>query len=221
MKFLMRSVRLLGLGTDCVRPVACGHAGAMRLDALADALHDGGDAPTILCLQAGDLNTGAYDPFEPACALAHASGAWVHVDGAFGLWAAASDRFRHLLRGAAAADSWATDGHKWLNLPYDSGFVFVADPEAHRAAFAQATSYAVLVDDTRRQMNWNPEWSRRGRAFAAYAAIRALGAIRHRRDDRTKLRSRDAIGRRVGGNARRRGSGPPDRQSGTGAVPGR
>ncbi|HVC15683.1 MAG TPA: pyridoxal-dependent decarboxylase, partial [Rhodanobacter sp.] len=99
----------------------------------------------------------------------------VHVDGAFGLWAATSNRFRHLLRGVEQADSWATDGHKWLNLPFDSGFVFVADPRPHRAAFGQATSYAVLVEGTRRQIDWNPEWSRRARAFAAYATIRTLG----------------------------------------------
>ncbi len=131
--------------------------------------------PLIVCLQAGDLNTGAYDAFGPACEMAHAHGAWVHVDGAFGLWAATSDRFRHLLRGVEQADSWATDGHKWLNLPQDVGFAFVADPAAHRAAFGQATAYGVLVEDTRRQINWNPEWSRRGRGFAVYAAIRALG----------------------------------------------
>ena len=172
---LMRSVRLLGLGTDCVRLVASEHSGAMRMDALGAALDEDRAAPTILCLQAGDLNTGAYDPFAPACTLAHAAGAWVHVDGAFGLWAGASGRLRHLLDGADLADSWATDGHKWLNLPYDSGFAFVADPRPHQAAFAQATSYAVLVDNTRRQINWNPEWSRRARGFAAYAAIQALG----------------------------------------------
>ncbi len=172
---LVRAVRLLGFGADSMRPVGCAASGAMLMDALAAALAEDQHAPTIVCLQAGELNTGAYDPFAPACDLAHAAGAWVHVDGAFGLWAAVSERRRDLLRGVERADSWATDGHKWLNLPYDCGFAFVADPEPHRAAFAQATSYAVLVDDTRRQMNWNPEWSRRGRGFAAYAAIQALG----------------------------------------------
>jgi glutamate/tyrosine decarboxylase-like PLP-dependent enzyme len=99
----------------------------------------------------------------------------VHVDGAFGLWAAASPKYRHLVEGAEQADSWATDGHKWLNLPFDSGLVFVADPAAHRAAFAQAASYSVPTEQLRNQKDWNPEWSRRARGFTAYAAIRALG----------------------------------------------
>jgi glutamate/tyrosine decarboxylase-like PLP-dependent enzyme len=171
---LMRAIRLLGLGARAVQLVPCDAAGRMDMAALAAALEDRGP-PTIVCLQAGDLNTGAFDQFGPACALARAAGAWVHVDGAFGLWASASARLRPLLRDVEQADSWATDGHKWLNLPQDSGFVFVADPAAHRAAFAQDTSYALVVDDTRRAMDWNPEWSRRARAFAAYAAIAALG----------------------------------------------
>jgi glutamate/tyrosine decarboxylase-like PLP-dependent enzyme len=171
---IIRAVRLLGLGSDCVRLLPCRTDGPLDLGALEAALAEGSQ-PTIVCLQAGDLNTGAYDPFGPACALAHAARAWVHVDGAFGLWAAANPRTRHWLDGAAAADSWATDGHKWLNLPHDSGFVFVADPAAHQAAFGQAASYSVLVDGTRRQIDWNPEWSRRGRGFALYAALGALG----------------------------------------------
>ena len=113
---------------------------------------------------------------SPRAGRAHAAGAWVHVDGAFGLWAATSDRHRHFLEGVAHADSWATDGHKWLNLPFDSGFVFVADADAHRAVFSQVTSYAMPVGGVREQKDWNPEWSRRGRAFVAYAAIRELGA---------------------------------------------
>ena len=116
-----------------------------------------------------------FDPFEPACRLAHAAKAWVHVDGAFGLWAAVSERHRHLLAGAELADSWATDGHKWLNLPFDSGLVFVADAAAHRASFAQDTSYSVPTEQVRNQKDWNPEWSRRGRGFPFYAAVRALG----------------------------------------------
>lgn len=134
-----------------------------------------GDSPVVVCLQAGDLNTGIFDPFARACAVPHAAEAWVHIDGAFGLWAAASERYRHLLAGAEQADSWATDGHKWLNLPFDSGFVFVAHPAAHRAAFAQDTSYSIPREELRNQKDWNPEWSRRGRAFPAYTAIRALG----------------------------------------------
>jgi glutamate/tyrosine decarboxylase-like PLP-dependent enzyme len=132
-------------------------------------------APSVVWLQAGDLNTGNFDPFEEACALAHAAKAWVHIDGAFGLWVATSSRYRHLLAGAEKADSWATDGHKWLNLPFDSGQVFVAHPAAHRAAFAQDASYSVPHQELRNQKDWNPEWSRRARGFVAYAAIRALG----------------------------------------------
>jgi glutamate/tyrosine decarboxylase-like PLP-dependent enzyme len=129
----------------------------------------------VICLQAGDMNTGAFDPFAEACALARAHGAWVHVDGAFGLWAAASPRLRHLLAGAEAAQSWATDGHKWLNVPQDCGYVFIADRDAHRGAFAQSTSFAHAVEDTRRQLEWGPDWSRRTRALPSYAVIRSLG----------------------------------------------
>jgi glutamate/tyrosine decarboxylase-like PLP-dependent enzyme len=172
---IIRSVRLLGLGTNAIRLLPCDQDGSLRIEALAAALEEGARQPTIVCLQAGDLNTGAFDRFGSACALAHASRAWVHVDGAFGLWAAASPRFAHLVQGVEQADSWATDGHKWLNLPFDSGFVFVADPRAHRAAFGQATSYSILVEGSRRQIEWNPEWSRRARGFAVYATIRALG----------------------------------------------
>ncbi|HEV2356179.1 MAG TPA: pyridoxal-dependent decarboxylase [bacterium] len=145
----------------------------MDAGALEDALSRAGDRPTVLCLQAGDLNTGVFDPFERACSVAHEAGAW--VDGAFGLWVATGGRYRHLLNGADLADSWATDAHKWLNVPFDSGLVFVAHPPAHRAAFAQGTSYSVPHGDVRSQKDWNREWSRRGRAFPVYAVIRALG----------------------------------------------
>jgi len=172
---ILRAVRLLGIGTRAVEILPCDERGGLRIDALAAALNASPDRPTIVCLQAGDLNTGAFDPFEPACRLAHAVGAWVHVDGAFGLWAATSERHCHFLDGVAQADSWATDGHKWLNLPFDSAFVFIADPDAHRVVFSQATSYAQPVQGVREQKDWNPEWSRRGRGFAVYAAIRELG----------------------------------------------
>ncbi len=172
---LLRALRLIGIGTAAVEAVPCDADGRMSIAGLADALSRDRDRPTIVCLQAGDVNSGAYDPFGPACDVAHEAGAWVHVDGAFGLWAAVSDRRRSLLTGVEKADSWATDGHKLLNLPYDIGFVFVADASAHAGAFAQSTSFGVLVDNTRRQLSWNPEWSRRGRGFSVYAAIRALG----------------------------------------------
>jgi glutamate/tyrosine decarboxylase-like PLP-dependent enzyme len=172
---LIRAVRLLGVGTGAVQAVPCDSSGMIDIEKLPAVLEAEADTPTILCLQAGDLNTGAFDPFEPACWLAHRYRAWVHIDGAFGLWAAASPRFSHCLAGAPAADSWATDGHKWLNLPHDSGFVFVADARAHQAAFGQATSFALLAEGTRRQLDWNPEWSRRARVFAVYAVLRSLG----------------------------------------------
>jgi glutamate/tyrosine decarboxylase-like PLP-dependent enzyme len=172
---ILRSVRLLGIGTDAIEHVPTDNMGCIKVKKLEEALgrHQGRSA--IVCLQAGDLNTGSFDPFERACAIAHTANAWVHVDGAFGLWVATSGGYRHLLKGAEQADSWITDGHKWLNLPFDSGLVFVAHPTAHRAAFAQATSYSVPSGELRNQMDWNPEWSRRGRGFHFYAAIRALG----------------------------------------------
>jgi glutamate/tyrosine decarboxylase-like PLP-dependent enzyme len=171
---IIRAARYLGLGTNAVTCLATDQLGRMDIAALDEALQKSAK-PTIVSLQAGDLNTGIFDLFAPLCRVAHRHGAWVHVDGAFGLWAATSAKYRHLLAGADQADSWATDGHKWLNLPFDSGLVFVADEAAHRAAFQQQTSYSVPTDNVRNQKDWNPEWSRRGRGFAAYAAIRALG----------------------------------------------
>jgi glutamate/tyrosine decarboxylase-like PLP-dependent enzyme len=130
----------LRIGANAITIVAADNQGRMDVAALDQALRLSADAPTIVSLQAGDLNTGLFDPFAEACRIAHAHGAWVHIDGAFGLWAATSDKCRHLLDGAEHADSWATDGHKLLNLPFDCGLVFVADPAAHRAAFAQDPS---------------------------------------------------------------------------------
>lgn len=172
-----RAVRLIGLGTDAIEPLTCDEKGRIELDALDAALRRSPSRPTVLCLQAGELNTGAFDPLREACHMAHATQAWVHVDGAFGLWAATSEKYRHLVDGVELADSWGTDGHKWLNVPFDSGFVFVADPTAHRAVFAEQTSYASGTQDMRSQMEWTPEWSRRGRGVAVYATIRALGRI--------------------------------------------
>jgi glutamate/tyrosine decarboxylase-like PLP-dependent enzyme len=172
---LIRAARLLGIGSAAIELLGCDERGRMRLTELEDALGRRASAPSIVCLQAGDLHTGAFDPFAEAAEIAHAHDAWVHIDGAFGLWAATSERLRHLLAGAERADSWATDGHKWLNLPFDSGFAFVADPAPHRAAMSQDASYRITVGNTRDQADWNPEWSRRGRGFPLYAAIRALG----------------------------------------------
>ncbi len=170
-----RAARLLGLGSACVLDLPTDENGCLAPDTLAAALGARGDGATIVLLQAGDLNIGAYDPFADLIPLAHERGAWVHVDGAFGLWATASPDHGHLLAGVAGADSWATDGHKWLNVPYDCGYAFVADAAAHRAAMSHRASYLTHDDDARDQIDWNPEWSRRGRGMATYAALRQLG----------------------------------------------
>jgi glutamate/tyrosine decarboxylase-like PLP-dependent enzyme len=170
-----RALRLLGLGTTSIVEVEMDAQGRMQLAALRRALEQD-DGPAIVCTQVGNVNTGAVDPVGEICDLAHGHGAWVHVDGAFGLWAAASPRLRRLVAGVERADSWATDAHKWLNVPYDSGLVFCAHPEAHRAAMGVRASYLVHGSDGQRDaLDYNPEHSRRARGFAVYAAIRALG----------------------------------------------
>ncbi len=148
----------------------------MRVELLPAALA-GGEGPTIVCAQVGNVNSGSCDDVVAIADAVEGAGAWLHVDGAFGLWAAASPRFRHLVAGCERADSWATDAHKWLNVPYDSGIAFCADQEAHRAAMSVRASYLEQVDAdaARDQMDWNPEFSRRARGFPIYAAIRALG----------------------------------------------
>jgi glutamate/tyrosine decarboxylase-like PLP-dependent enzyme len=170
-----RAVRLLGLGSESVIDLPVDDRGCLQANTLSRALQAQPDAPTIVLLQAGDLNIGAYDPFSELIPLAHAHGAWVHVDGAFGLWVATSPTYRHLLKDVGLADSWVTDGHKWLNVPYDCGYAFVADAKAHRASASHRAGYLVYADDVRDQIDWNPEWSRRGRGVATYAAIRQLG----------------------------------------------
>jgi glutamate/tyrosine decarboxylase-like PLP-dependent enzyme len=172
---ITRAARLLGLGTGAVTGLSVNQTGQMNQAALAQALAQAPDAPTIVLMQAGDLNIGAYDRFDELIPLAHHYGAWVHVDGAFGLWVNGSAKYKHLLNGVEHADSWATDGHKWLNLPYDNGFAFVAQPKAHRDAMSYEASYISHHDQVREQKDWNPEWSRRGRGAAAYAALRQLG----------------------------------------------
>lgn len=165
-----RALRMLGLGapTDLV-PVD--DEGRMLVRELRI-----GDEPTIVCAQAGEVNTGASDPFHAiADARDAAVNAWIHVDGAFGLWAAATDSLRRYVDGVDRADSWSTDAHKWLNVPYDSGLVFTAHPESHSAAFSARAAYLIVDDDKREQVDWNPEFSRRARGFAVYAAIRSLG----------------------------------------------
>jgi glutamate/tyrosine decarboxylase-like PLP-dependent enzyme len=172
---LDRALRLLGIGTSAVVPVAGDDQGRMIASRLADAL-SASDGPVIVCAQAGEVNTGAVDPLEEIAGLCRAAGVWLHVDGAFGLWAAASPRLRPLLAGAEDADSWATDAHKWLNVPYDSGLAFVRRPAAHRAAMRLTAEYLVADPDAARdQMDWTPEFSRRARGFTVYAALRSLG----------------------------------------------
>jgi glutamate/tyrosine decarboxylase-like PLP-dependent enzyme len=135
-----------------------------------------GDGPTIVCAQAGNVNTGAFDPLDDIAAITRRRGAWLHVDGAFGLWASASAALRHHTRGVDRADSWATDAHKWLNVPYDSGLVFIANPAAHRAAMSLSAEYLIRTpNEPREPMDWTPEASRRARGFAVYAALRSLG----------------------------------------------
>jgi glutamate/tyrosine decarboxylase-like PLP-dependent enzyme len=168
-----RALRLLGIGASSLLIVPSDDQGRM----VADELPELDGVPTIVCGQAGEVNTGACDDLEAVADSVEGTGAWLHVDGAFGLWAGASEQLRHLVRGAGRADSWATDCHKWLNVPYDSGIAFCAHPEAHRAAMSATAEYLVMQADPRRRdaVNWTPEFSRRARGFAVYAAIRALG----------------------------------------------
>ncbi len=170
-----RSLRLLGLGTDVVRPVAAGPNGAIDLESLRGALRAASPGPTIVCLQAGNVNTGASDELREACELVHRHGGWVHVDGAFGLWAAASPTTRHLTDGLELADSWACDGHKWLNLPYDSAFAFCARPDVHAAAMSYTAAYLVGSGGAPVGADLTAESSRRARGFAVWAGLRELG----------------------------------------------
>ena len=172
---LLRALRHLGIGTNAVKQVAMHDDGTINTDALETELEKHPDMATIVSLAAGDLNRGAFDPLDEVCDLAHRYGAWVHVDGAFGLWVSASQRLRHLVKGIEKADSWACDAHKWLNVPYDSGLVFVADADAHKSAMSIPAAYKVEVENVRDQIEWGPEWSRRARAIPIYAALRALG----------------------------------------------
>jgi glutamate/tyrosine decarboxylase-like PLP-dependent enzyme len=171
-----RALRFLGFGSACVVSVAADAQGRMSSVALRAAAQRA-DGPTIICAQAGNVNTGSFDPLEEVADIAEEAGAWLHVDGAFGLWAAVSPALRHLVSGADRADSWATDAHKWLNVPYDSGIAFCAHPDAHQAAMSVRAGYLVHADTggPRDELDWNPEFSRRARGFSVYAAIRSLG----------------------------------------------
>jgi glutamate/tyrosine decarboxylase-like PLP-dependent enzyme len=170
-----RALRLLGLGSEAAIRVDVDGQGRMRVGAFAEALRED-DGPAVVCAQVGEVNTGAIDPLPEIADLCAGSGAWLHVDGAFGLWASASPSLRPLVAGSERADSWATDAHKWLNVPYDCGLAFVAHPDAHRAAMSLTAEYLVADEEAARdQMDWTPEFSRRARGFAVYAALRSLG----------------------------------------------
>ncbi|HET7169665.1 MAG TPA: pyridoxal-dependent decarboxylase [Candidatus Limnocylindrales bacterium] len=171
------ALQFLGLGRSRTTVVDSDEQGRLRVDRLADALPAPG-VPLIVSLQAGNVNTGSFDPLGPAIELIrrHDPTAWIHIDGAFGLWAAASPTRRAMLAGYDGADSWATDGHKWLNVPYDCGYAFVRDPAAHSAAMSpQSAAYIAYGTTERDEFRYVPEYSRRARGFATYAALRSLG----------------------------------------------
>ena len=173
-----RSLRLLGLGNDAVSPVRAQSDGAIDVGHLAEVLTElaaGGGAPPIVSLQSGNVNTGACDDLRAATELARQHGAWVHVDGAFGLWAAASPSLRHLVDGVELADSWGCDGHKWLNVPYDSAFAFCAHPEVHVAAMSYTAAYLTGSGSVSGMADLTAESSRRARGFPVWAALRELG----------------------------------------------
>jgi len=170
-----RSVRLLGLGHGQIHDLPVDSSGSLDPEALEQALQAEPDSPAVVLLQAGDVNAGIYDNFETLIPIAKRFRAWAHIDGAFGLWAAASPKYAHLVRGVSAADSWATDGHKWLNVPYDCGYAIVADSRAHKSAMSHHVPYIQQDAEARDQSDWNPEWSRRARGFSTYAALRHLG----------------------------------------------
>lgn len=205
-----RSLRMLGLGNSAVTPVAADPNGAIDVADLAVVLarvaHEGASdrqaqAPPILCLQAGNVNTGACDDLRSAITVAREHGAWVHVDGAFGLWAAASPRTRYLVDGVELADSWGCDGHKWLNLPYDSGFAFCADPSVATTAMSHTAPYLTGSGIVTGMGDLTAESSRRARGFAAWAALRELGrdGVASMIDRGCDLAQRFAAGLEAGG----------------------
>ena len=167
---VMKSLGLLGLGRNRVVPVPVDSQGRMRASELPRI-----SGPTIVCTQAGNVNTGSFDPVGDVCERAHDAGAWVHVDGAFGLWARTSPRYAHLAQGIEKADSWSTDAHKWLNVPYDCGLAFVREPHVLAAAMAITAAYIPSADMQRNPFDYTPEFSRRARGVEVWAALRSLG----------------------------------------------
>ena len=166
---LLKAVMLLGLGHERVIRVPVDDQGRMLADQLPDL-----DEMTIVCIQAGNVNSGAFDPAQAICEQAQSAGAWLHVDGAFGLWAVASPQFSHLIDGYNLADSWALDGHKWLNVPYDNGIAIVRDPK-HLSNAMSATASYLITGEEREPSHYVPEFSRRARGIDVWAALRTLG----------------------------------------------
>lgn len=214
---ILAAFQMLGFGRGRVRRVAADNAGRMRPDVLREALAEV-SGPAIVCAQAGEVNTGSFDPLDQIAAACHERGAWLHVDGAFGLWAAASPALRHLVHGADGADSWTVDGHKWLNVPYDSGYVLVRDGAAHRAALAIGAAYYPDSTAERENFHFVPESSRRARGFSTWAALRSLG----RRGVAELVEHSCACTAHGGYPARREGSRGPQRsgaESGARSLP--
>jgi glutamate/tyrosine decarboxylase-like PLP-dependent enzyme len=193
---VLKALNLLGFGRERVVRVPADGQGRMIADRLPPI-----DGPTIVCIQAGNVNTGAFDPAAAVCARAHEAGAWVHTDGAFGLWALAASERAPLAAGFAQADSWAVDAHKWLNVPHDSAVVFVRDPEHLRAAMAESASYLVELEG-REPCHYTPEFSRRGRGIEIWAALRSLGksGLADQIERCCRLASRFAEGLRAAGH---------------------
>lgn len=169
---VFKALQMLGLGRNCVTKIPTDEQGRMRARDLPDL-----DANTLVCVQAGNVNTGAFDDIAEICAKAKPADAWVHLDGAFGMWAAVSEKHQHLTEGLNQADSWASDGHKWLNTPYDCGIAFVRDARAHRTAFMLSNAPYLQFGKTeaREPLEYTPEASRRARGIEVWAAIKELG----------------------------------------------
>ena len=173
---VLTALQYLGLGRERVTRLETDEQGRVRAEAVASAVAAAADRPVLVCAQAGNVNSGAFDPLEPMVAAVRGHGnAWLHVDGAFGIWAATVPRLRHLVAGIGDAGSWATDAHKWLNIGYDCGFVAVRDAAAHRSAMATQAAYLMASDTNREGWEWVFDSSRRARGFALYASLRSLG----------------------------------------------
>jgi glutamate/tyrosine decarboxylase-like PLP-dependent enzyme len=202
-----RALRFLGFGAECVVSVPADAQGRMVPVALREAVARI-DGPTIVCAQAGNVNTGSFDPLEEIADVSREAGAWLHVDGAFGLWAAASPALRHLVAGVDRADSWATDAHKWLNVPYDSGIAFCAHPEAQQAAMSIRAGYLVHADPDgpRDELDWNPEFSRRATRLPGLRRDSLARSLRGRRACRALLCSRASLRGGAGSSPEHRGA---------------